>query len=67
MDQEERILRKPELIKKIGLSDVTIWRMEKSGNFPKRFSLGGKAVGWLRSEVEIWINQKVAMRDRQTL
>lgn len=61
----QRIIRKPELVAKLGLSQVTIWRMEKAGNFPKRLRLGGNSVGWLASEIEAWINARAAARSAQ--
>ncbi len=33
-DSGRRIIRKPELMSRIGLSDASIWRMEKAGKFP---------------------------------
>lgn len=60
---DQRIIRKPELFSKIGLSDATIWRMEKLGKFPKRINLGGKkSVGWFKDEVENWLEKKSAER-----
>jgi len=58
----KRIVRKPELFAKVGLSDATIWRMERAGKFPKRLSLGGNSVGWLENEVDEWFDQKAADR-----
>jgi prophage regulatory protein len=60
---EARIIRKPELLSKVGLSDATIWRMERAGKFPKRVSLGGNSVGWLDHEIKEWFEQKAAERD----
>jgi len=34
-----RILNSNEVVKKIGLSEVTIWRRERDGSFPKRINL----------------------------
>ena len=59
---KERIIRKPELLSIIGLSDPTIWRMEKDGKFPKRLRLGGNSCGWLESEVDGWLQEKAAER-----
>ena len=39
-----------------------IWRLERSGEFPKRIRLGGNRVAWLQSEVESWIEGKIAAR-----
>lgn len=61
----QRIIRKPELIAMLGLSDPTIWRMEKAGRFPKRLRLGGNSCGWLQSEVDAWIQAKAAERVAQ--
>ena len=57
-----RIIRKPELMSKIGLSDATIYRMEKAGRFPKRMQLGGNSVGWVESEVLEWVESRKAQR-----
>ena len=60
----DRLIRKPELMARIGLSDVTIWRLEKRGQFPKRLKIGGNSVGWLESEISEWMTAKAAERDR---
>jgi len=62
MNQQNRIIRKPELFSRLGLSDATIWRMEKSGKFPRRIQIGGKAVGWFDTEIDNWLSQKSAAR-----
>lgn len=58
----QRIIRKPELLNTVGLSDPTIWRMEKDGKFPKRLRLGGNSCGWLESEVNGWLADRAAAR-----
>jgi len=60
-----RVIRKPELLSKVSLSDPTVWRLERAGRFPKRISLGGNSVGWIESEVEGWIQEKKAERDAE--
>ena len=57
-----RVIRKPELFSKIGLSDATIWRMEKSGRFPRRIKLGGNSVGWFVNEIDDWLAKKATDR-----
>jgi len=46
------------LLQKIPLSDVTIWRLEKAGQFPKRRQLSPGRVAWLASEVDAWIESR---------
>ena len=59
---DQKIIRKPALFSKIGLSDATSWRMEKKGDFPKRLRLGGNSCGWLETEVNQWIEGRLADR-----
>lgn len=60
-----RVIRKRELLKMIPLSDVTVWRLEKKGEFPKRFTLGGRAVGWFADEIDEWLDQKSIRRETE--
>ena len=55
----DRPIRKRELQGLTGLSDTTIWRLERAGAFPRRFSLHGRIVAWRRSEVMRWIDEKM--------
>ena len=50
-----KLLREPEVVKITGLSRTTLWRMEKDGNFPKRHKIGLRAVAWLQTDIEQWI------------
>lgn len=58
-----RVIRKPELLATVGLSDPTIWRMEKEGKFPKRIRLGGNSCGWFENEVLDWLAARGAERE----
>lgn len=61
-ENRERVIRKPELLNIVGLSDPTIWRMEKAGSFPKRLRLGGNSCGWLETEIVAWLSERAAAR-----
>jgi prophage regulatory protein len=67
MEERTNILRKRGVLQKTGLSGTTQWRREKAGDFPKRISLGGKTVGWLECEIDIWLKEKAAAREKQPL
>jgi prophage regulatory protein len=56
----QRILRFPDVRATVGLSHSTIYLRIAEGTFPKPVSLGGRAVGWLESEIEAWIQSKRA-------
>jgi len=53
-----RILKPNEVVEKTGLSRVTLWRLETSGNFPKRVNLTDARVGWREEDIESWIDSR---------
>lgn len=59
-----RIIRLKEVMAMTGLGRSTLYNLLAEGKFPKSVSLGGgRAVGWLASEVEEWIMTRVKERD----
>ena len=56
--QLKTIIRSDGVQKLTGLSRSTLWRLERSKRFPRRFQVGDRAVGWLDSEVQDWITAK---------
>jgi prophage regulatory protein len=54
-----RILRMAELKTRIGLSRSTIYEFQNSGHFPRSVSLGSRAVGWLESDIEAWMESRI--------
>ena len=53
-----RLLRFGEVRQRTGLSRSTIWRMERSGMFPKRVKVSVNVVAWREDEVGDWIRSK---------
>ena len=60
-----QFLRADELIAKVGLSRPTIWRLERSGEFPRRRLLGRKSVAWVEEEVEEWMASRAVVEGDQ--
>ncbi|MPZ47021.1 MAG: AlpA family phage regulatory protein [Betaproteobacteria bacterium] len=58
-----RILRLPEVQRHTGLSARVIYRRVAAGTFPRQVPLGDKATGWLESEIEQWVAERIAERD----
>ncbi|CAM7422813.1 AlpA family transcriptional regulator [Phytobacter diazotrophicus] len=56
----ERTIREPECRQITGLCRTTRYMMEKDGKFPARRKLGGRAVGWLLSEITAWQQSRKA-------
>jgi len=53
------ILRLPTVKIRTGLSRSTIYLRISEGSFPKSIPLGGRAVGWLESDINKWIDEQV--------
>jgi len=54
-----RILRLPIVIERTGLSRSSIYLRISKKEFPAPISLGGRAVGWVEQDVELWLSEKV--------
>jgi len=53
------ILRLPTVKTRTGLSRSSIYLRISKGDFPSSISLGGRAVGWLESDIERWLDEKI--------
>lgn len=57
----DRILRKKEVLHLTGLSSATLYRLIAKGEFKAGKKLtgdGGRAVGWGMNEVQAWIHSR---------
>lgn len=55
------ILRLPDVKARTGLSRSTIYLRVSEGTFPAPISLGGgRAVGWIETEVQDWLERRIA-------
>ena len=57
-----RILRMPEVMARTGLSRTTIYRWRVAGRFPQAVRLGTRCVGFIESELEAWLRERMAER-----
>lgn len=51
----DRLLRLPEVEKKVGLKKSEIYRRMGIDAFPRSRSLGPRCVVWLESEIDEWV------------
>lgn len=58
-----RVLRLPEVEKKVGLRHSAIYKWMKLGRFPKPVSMGVAAKGWIEAEIDAFIEARIAERD----
>lgn len=68
LSESIRILRRKQLENKTGLSRSGIYAKLKPNpkrprdfdpSFPKPISVGAKAVGWIESEIDAWLEQQI--------
>jgi len=53
------ILRLETVKSRTGLSRSTIYLRMSENAFPKQISLGGRAIGWVESEIESWLAHRI--------
>jgi prophage regulatory protein len=50
-------------LKGISYSKPHLWRLEKSGKFPKRVPIGAGRYAYVENEIDEWIETRVRERD----
>ncbi len=59
------ILRFPEVLELTGArSRQTIYNWVEKGTFPKPIKIGPNAIGWLKSECDVWKEKLMSDRGR---
>ena len=53
------ILRLPAVKARTGLSRSSIYLRIAQDRFPKPISLGDRAVGWVESDIQAWLQQRI--------
>jgi len=66
MQVNHTILRLPMVKRRTGLSRSTIYLRIAQNTFPKQVSLGGRAIGWIESEIEAWLSQQIEQSRKTT-
>jgi prophage regulatory protein len=54
-----KVLRLPKVIDITGVPRSGIYARMADGKFPKSIRLGARAVGWIESEVDEWILDRI--------
>jgi len=58
--QGRRTLRRTQVIQKTGISQATIFRLEKAGDFPRHFLLSPRCAVWFEDEIDAWLEDRQA-------
>ncbi|PRH81230.1 hypothetical protein C6N40_13735 [Arenimonas caeni] len=55
------LLRPPDVCRQVGLGRSSIFQLLDLGRFPAPNKLGARAVAWLQSDVDAWIESKATI------
>jgi len=61
------VLRLPAVMARTGFSRSAIYKMVAVGSFPRPVLLHVRAVGWIESDVEAWLQSRVAASRAQAI
>ena len=50
-----KLIPKRKLLKKVGLSYPTIWKLMREGSFPRAVKTTDTKICWIEAEVDSWI------------
>ncbi|MDO4626591.1 MAG: AlpA family phage regulatory protein [Pasteurellaceae bacterium] len=65
--QKERFINISEVIHRTGLKTTSIYSLMNRGLFPHSIKLTVDRVGWLESDIDNWIAEKVKLSKGQNL
>ena len=58
-EEQSQILKLPEVLKLCCISRATVYAQINAGTFPAPIKLGKRSVGWVKEEIQAWINKKI--------
>jgi predicted DNA-binding transcriptional regulator AlpA len=51
----EGLMRRREVLALVKVHPITLWRMERRGDFPMHVQITSKSIGWRRRDVMNWL------------
>lgn len=62
-----RLLKLKTVIDVTGISRSHLYALVEKGEFPKQIKLSERSSAWIESEVQGWIDSRIAQRDQETV
>ena len=56
----QSLIRMPEVMRRTGYGKAWIYRLVSESRFPVPIKIGARAIAFVESEVDEWINQRIA-------
>ena len=57
--KKEKLIRMHEVLNRTGFFRAWIYRLIKQNRFPKPIKIGERAIGFIESELDIWIENLI--------
>jgi|25BtaG_2_1085352.scaffolds.fasta_scaffold00020_70 prophage regulatory protein len=57
--KHKTLIKRREVLQRTALANSSLYRLMESGDFPQSLQIGPRAVAWVESEVEQWIEKKI--------
>ena len=55
----KKLLRLPQVIDRIGICKASVFRLVKLGQFPAPIRISDRAVAWVESDLDEWIDSRI--------
>ncbi|MBS7534260.1 AlpA family phage regulatory protein [Ancylobacter sonchi] len=62
-DNRARLMSVNDVVREIGLSRAELFKRRAAGTFPAAVPLGDRRIAFIRTEVDAWIDARIAARD----
>ncbi|HGA9036601.1 TPA: helix-turn-helix transcriptional regulator [Salmonella enterica subsp. enterica serovar Java] len=62
---QQSLIRLTEVQRRTGYSKAWIYRLMSNREFPASVKIGSRAIGFVESEVDEWIAERIAARDKK--
>ncbi|AIA69718.1 AlpA family transcriptional regulator [Pectobacterium atrosepticum] len=59
MTKAKRFIRLPEVLERTGFCKAWIYRLISRGEFPAPIKTGDRAIRFVESEIDAWIDEKI--------
>lgn len=59
-NKKQRFIRLPEVIRRTGFGKTWIYELIKAGRFPSQVKTGVRAVAFIESEIDAWIDNAIS-------
>lgn len=60
VDMKKSLIRLSEVLKRTGYSKAWVYALMSRGQFPQSVKIGARAIAFIESEIDDWIDQRIA-------